>query len=120
MNPGELNTKLILQAPTTAKDDLGQPLPGWSDIRVLMAKRMPGKPQAEATAGDRQTEGRKCLWKIRTQPFLTLYRAGYRILETSRPGFPATVWGIDGFAEADMTRGNYLLLTTSTPSERGE
>lgn len=35
MQAGRLNRRCVLQAPVTAEDELGQPIPGWTDVATL-------------------------------------------------------------------------------------
>lgn len=35
MQAGRLNRRCVLQAPGTAQDELGQPVPGWTDVATV-------------------------------------------------------------------------------------
>lgn len=35
MQAGRLNRRVTLQAPGTAEDELGQPIPGWTDVATV-------------------------------------------------------------------------------------
>lgn len=37
MQAGRLNRRCTLQAPSTTQDELGQPIPGWTDVATLWA-----------------------------------------------------------------------------------
>lgn len=37
MQAGRLNRRCVLQTPGTAQDELGQPIPGWTDVATLWA-----------------------------------------------------------------------------------
>jgi SPP1 family predicted phage head-tail adaptor len=37
MQAGRLNRRCTLQAPGTTQDELGQPIPGWTDVSTLWA-----------------------------------------------------------------------------------
>ena len=37
MQAGRLNRRCVLQAPGTATDEIGQPIPGWTDVATLWA-----------------------------------------------------------------------------------
>lgn len=37
MQAGRLNRRVTLQAPSTAQDEIGQPIPGWVDVATLWA-----------------------------------------------------------------------------------
>lgn len=37
MQAGRLNRRVTLQQPSTATDELGQPIPGWTDVATLWA-----------------------------------------------------------------------------------
>ena len=37
MQAGRLNRRCVLQTPGTAQDELGQPIPGWTDIASVWA-----------------------------------------------------------------------------------
>ncbi len=37
MQAGRLNRRCALQAPGTTQDELGQPIPGWTDVATLWA-----------------------------------------------------------------------------------
>ena len=37
MQAGRLNSRCTLQAPGTATDEIGQPIPGWTDVATLWA-----------------------------------------------------------------------------------
>lgn len=37
MQAGRLNRRCTLQTPSTAQDDLGQPIPGWTDFATVWA-----------------------------------------------------------------------------------
>ena len=37
MQAGRLNRRVTLQAPGTATDEIGQPIPGWTDVATLWA-----------------------------------------------------------------------------------
>ena len=37
MQAGRLNRRCVLQAPGTTQDELGQPIPGWTDVATLWA-----------------------------------------------------------------------------------
>ena len=37
MQAGRLNRRCVLQTPGTAQDELGQPIPGWTDVAPLWA-----------------------------------------------------------------------------------
>ena len=42
MQAGRLNRRCTLQAPGTTQDELGQPIPGWTDVATVWADiRMP-------------------------------------------------------------------------------
>ena len=32
MNAGQLNRRILIQRPATARDEIGQPIPGWDDV----------------------------------------------------------------------------------------
>ena len=35
MQAGRLNRRCVLQSPSTATDELGQPIPGWTDVATV-------------------------------------------------------------------------------------
>lgn len=35
MQAGRLNRRVTLQAPSTTQDELGQPIPGWTDVATV-------------------------------------------------------------------------------------
>ena len=35
MQAGRLNTRCVIQTPSTATDELGQPIPGWTDVALV-------------------------------------------------------------------------------------
>ncbi len=35
MQAGRLSTRCVLQTPGTAQDELGQPIPGWTDVATV-------------------------------------------------------------------------------------
>lgn len=37
MQAGRLNRRCVIQAPGTARDELGQPIPGWTDFATVWA-----------------------------------------------------------------------------------
>lgn len=37
MQAGRLNRRCVLQTPGTAQDELGQPIPGWTDVASVWA-----------------------------------------------------------------------------------
>jgi SPP1 family predicted phage head-tail adaptor len=37
MQAGRLNRRCVLQSPSTATDELGQPIPGWTDVATVWA-----------------------------------------------------------------------------------
>ena len=37
MQAGRLNRRCTLQAPVTTQDELGQPIPGWTDVATVWA-----------------------------------------------------------------------------------
>jgi SPP1 family predicted phage head-tail adaptor len=37
MQAGRLNRRCVLQSPGTATDELGQPIPGWTDVATVWA-----------------------------------------------------------------------------------
>ena len=37
MQAGRLNRRCVLQAPGTTQDELGQPIPGWTDVATVWA-----------------------------------------------------------------------------------
>jgi len=37
MQAGRLNRRCLLQSPSTATDELGQPIPGWTDVATVWA-----------------------------------------------------------------------------------
>lgn len=37
MQAGRLNRRCTLQTPSTAQDELGQPIPGWTDVATVWA-----------------------------------------------------------------------------------
>ena len=37
MQAGKLNTRVTIQRPGTAEDELGQPIPGWVDVATVWA-----------------------------------------------------------------------------------
>ena len=37
MQAGRLNRRCVLQTPGTATDELGQPIPGWTDVATVWA-----------------------------------------------------------------------------------
>ncbi len=37
MQAGRINRRCVLQTPGTSQDELGQPIPGWTDVATLWA-----------------------------------------------------------------------------------
>jgi SPP1 family predicted phage head-tail adaptor len=37
MQAGRLNTRCVIQQPGTATDEIGQPIPGWTDVATVWA-----------------------------------------------------------------------------------
>jgi SPP1 family predicted phage head-tail adaptor len=37
MQAGRLNRRCVIQTPGTAQDELGQPIPGWTDVATVWA-----------------------------------------------------------------------------------
>lgn len=37
MQAGRLNRRCVLQTPSTATDEIGQPIPGWTDVATVWA-----------------------------------------------------------------------------------
>ena len=37
MQAGRLNRRCVIQTPSTATDELGQPIPGWTDVATVWA-----------------------------------------------------------------------------------
>lgn len=112
MNPGLLDTPIQLEAPPAGTDDLGQPSGSWTSVGAPMfARRMRPAAETESQTGDRRTEGRTVVFRVRNQPFLSLYAAGHRVRELARDGAPENVWDATGWREVDGTRGMYVDLT---------
>lgn len=117
MNPGLLNLRVRLERQGVTKDALGQPVETWTSIRIVMARGMVPRDRGTVVAGDRETERRGKVFRVRSQPFLGLYRAGDRLVELARTDIPETVWKIEGWTEVEGTAGMYVDVAGVVPGE---
>lgn len=109
MNPGLLDTPIQLESPPAAADELGQPSGAWTAAGgPIFARRMRPTAERETDQGDRRTEAREVVFRVRSQPFLSTYATGQRAREMARPGVPETIWQITGWREPDGMRGMYV------------
>lgn len=109
MNPGLLDTPIQLESPASGTDELGQPSGSWTAVGApIMARRMRPIAEPEGEPGDRRTEARTVVFRVRNQPFLGLYAAGQRVRELARADAPETVWQAHGWREVDGTRGMFV------------
>lgn len=76
MQAGRLNRRCTLQAPGTATDELGQPIPGWTDVALVWAsiRHLSG---VEAIKADAVTSTVKASIRIR---YRTGLNAGMRVV----------------------------------------
>ena len=118
MNPGLLSQQIRIERPSEEVDALGQPVSGWVLVGRISARRMKDKAQPETDSGDRLTERRKMVFRVRTRPAFSMYRPGDRLVELARTSFPEQIWKIDGFTEVDGTNGMYVDFSVSDPEER--
>lgn len=111
MNPGLLREPLSLERQGAGRDALGQPSAEWAVVagsEVLRGRRMKPKAQQDEMVADREREGQQAVFRVRSQPFLSLYQDGDRLVETAGRMMPAGVWEISGWAEVDGTAGMYV------------
>ncbi|MDB6078744.1 MAG: hypothetical protein JWO82_2491 [Akkermansiaceae bacterium] len=116
MNPGLLEQQITLLRQGVAVDELGQPSQEWTAVGTgFRARRMVPKAQQESQAGDRPNERTTMSFRVRSQPFITLYQAGDRVRELARTDFPETIWEITGWAEVEGTSGMYVDISCASP-----
>lgn len=115
MNPGLLNLRIRIERRGSAADEAGQPIETWNVIGRCRARGMTPKDRGEVEAGDRDTERRGKIFRVRCQPFLGFYAAGDRLVEEERTGIPEQVWKVTGWTEVDGSNGMYLDVTAATP-----
>ncbi len=102
-------------------DALGQPLEAWTRVGACFARRMGERAQVEKSeeiAADRETEGRRIVFRVRSRPFVGWYREGDRLVEPARNGLSETVWAIKGWAEVEGSGGAYVDIKAETPAQR--
>lgn len=76
MQAGRLNRRCVLQAPGTTQDELGQPIPGWTDVATMWADiRM--KSGLEAIKAGAPVSTVQASIRIRYRPGIT---AGMRVV----------------------------------------
>lgn len=76
MQAGRLNRRCTLQAPSEVQDELGQPIPGWTDVALVWAsiRHLSG---VEAIKADAVTSTVKASIRIR---YRTGLNAGMRVV----------------------------------------
>ena len=76
MQAGRLNRRCVLQTPSTEADELGQPIPGWTDVATVWAsiRHLSG---VEAIKADAVTSTVKASIRIR---YRTGLNAGMRVV----------------------------------------
>lgn len=72
---------------------------------------MKPRPLPESDHGDRPTERRSVVFRVRSRPFTTLYQEGDRLSEAARPGIPAREWEISGWSELESEGGRWIDVT---------
>lgn len=70
MQAGTLDTRLILQAPSSTQDAIGQPVSGWAEVDRLWAN-VRYSSGMQAIKADADTAKAKCSIRIRTRSGLT-------------------------------------------------
>jgi hypothetical protein len=79
---------------------------------------MAEKDRGEAVLADRDTERRGKTFRVRSQPFLGIYREGDRMVEEERTDIPETVWKVTGWTEVNGSRGMYVDVSAAAPDAR--
>ena len=76
MQAGRLSTRCVIQQPGTVQDELGQPIPGWTDVATVWAsiRHLSG---VEAIKADAVTSTVKASIRIR---YRTGLNAGMRVV----------------------------------------
>lgn len=118
MNPGLLNLRIRIERRVTTADEAGQPVETWVVVGRCRARGMTPKDRGEAVAGDRDTEQRGKIFRVRSHPFLGIYAAGDRLAEEERTDHPETGWKIAGWSEVDGSNGMYVDVTAHSPESR--
>ena len=96
MQAGRLNRRCTLQQPGTTTDELGQPIPGWTDVATVWASIVDVSGREYVAAGGLQNAA---------QTKITIrYRSG--IVPSMRVVHGATIYGI----EAVLEQGRDALL----------
>lgn len=109
MNPGMLDTLLVLEAPGPARGPDGAVLDQWDELQRIFARRMRprgGPPATDDEPKDQET--RRVTFRVRRRPFLDLYRNGCRFRETGANNLPGTSWRILSWSEVEGTRSSYV------------
>lgn len=111
MNPGLLREPLSLERKSTTKDSLGQPLDTWTKVTgsdKIRARKMKPKAPEEEVSGDREREEETAVFRVRSQPWRSLYQNGDRAVEPASRFRGAVKWEIRGVSEVEGTQGGYL------------
>jgi len=111
MNPGLLDTRLIHDRRSAARGTDGSVSTAWDELGSTWARRM--RPRGGGSTGEttKDQERRMIVFRVRSQPFLSRYQNGDRFRETAANNLPSAVWRIDGWSEAEGTRGAYVDVT---------
>ncbi len=110
MNPGLLREPLVLERMGAGRDALGQPSGAWAQVAgspVLRGWRRRAAAVPEAEISDRKVERERAVFRLRSQPFLGLYRPGDRLREPAGRMTPERVWEIRGTAGVEGTNGEF-------------
>lgn len=122
MNPGTLDTPITLEERRTNADALGQPLDEWCEVRTIFAARRRPRPilQSEREQRDtaRESERRDIVFRVRVQPFVSIYQPGMRIKEPRRSNMPDVIWRIIGWSDVNGTAGQWVDIECATPDAR--
>lgn len=80
MQAGRLNRRCVIQQPGTVQDELGQPIPGWTDVALVWAsiRHLSG---VEAIKADAVTSTVKASIRIRWRTGLN---AGMRVVHDAQ------------------------------------
>jgi len=80
MQAGRLNRRCVIQQPGTVQDELGQPIPGWTDVALVWAsiRHLSG---VEAIKADATVSTVKASIRIRWRPGLN---AGMRVVHDAQ------------------------------------
>ncbi len=103
MQAGRLNRRVTLQSPSQSVDELGQPIPGWTDVATLWAAIRP-MGSNERLAASQMQSGQTHVLTVRHTGSLAAATGAWRIV------YGARTFGIVGLPRNPDEAGRWLVF----------